>query len=118
MWKKIKYNRIYERVIKQGKKFYGEYVNLYYLPDQEAQKELMIGIVAGKKVGKAVRRNKVKRWIREYFNLYYKDSCNLGGYLVLIAQKPCSTASWKEVKEDISSLLGKIKSRIGQELKI
>ena len=111
MWEKIKYNRTYTKIIKYGKRLYGKYLNLYYIHDQEFQKDLMLGIIVGKKVGNAVKRNKIKRWIREYFNLYSKDIGSAGAY-VFIAQKSSNLASWNEIKKDISLLIGKTKPRI------
>jgi len=111
MWEKIKYNRTYTKIIKYGKRLYGKYLNLYYIHDQEFQKDLMLGIIVGKKVGNAVKRNKIKRWIREYFNLYSKDIGSAGAY-VFIAQKSSNLASWNEIKKDISLLIEKTKPRI------
>jgi ribonuclease P protein component len=60
------------------------------------------GFVVGKQVGKAVRRNKVKRWMRESVRLTPIKS---GWDVVFIARSTCSTSDYHQVDKAIKELL-------------
>lgn len=53
----------YKRVYANGKKKAGRLLRICYLPNE--YKQSRFGISVGKKFGNAVRRNQLKRWIRE-----------------------------------------------------
>jgi ribonuclease P protein component len=52
-------------IYKKGARFRGTYFSLIYLPSASGLSRL--GVVAGRKVGGAVVRNRVKRWMRDAF---------------------------------------------------
>jgi ribonuclease P protein component len=60
------------------------------------------GFVAGKRLGKAVVRNRVKRRLREVVRAIPAKS---GWDLVLIARSPAATASYHELKASVAGLL-------------
>lgn len=64
----IKLNKEFKRLYYKGGSFVSDRVVLYVLPNRMKQNRL--GITVGKKIGKAVRRNRVKRQIRECYRLY------------------------------------------------
>jgi ribonuclease P protein component len=53
----------YKRVYANGKKKAGRLLRICYLPNEHEQSRF--GISVGKKYGNAVKRNQLKRWIRE-----------------------------------------------------
>lgn len=55
----------FQRVYTKGKKFWDSYFVIYVYHTQNHQTRL--GITASKKVGKSVKRNRMKRLIREAF---------------------------------------------------
>jgi ribonuclease P protein component len=60
------------------------------------------GFVAGKRLGKAVVRNRVKRHLREVVRAIPVKS---GWDLVLIARSPAATANYYELKASVAGLL-------------
>ena len=50
---------------KEGKKVYSQYFIALYSPGREKRNRL--GITATKRVGNAVTRNRIKRYVREFF---------------------------------------------------
>jgi ribonuclease P protein component len=52
-------------IYRKGVRFRGTYFSLIYLPSLSGHSRL--GVVAGRKVGGAVVRNRVKRWMRDAF---------------------------------------------------
>ena len=64
---RIKENTEFQRVLKNGKWFSSECVVMYVLPNNK--EEHRIGVAVGKKAGKSVVRNRLKRLIREAYRL-------------------------------------------------
>ncbi|MCF7911351.1 MAG: ribonuclease P protein component [Candidatus Cloacimonetes bacterium] len=61
--------------------------------------ECSVGIVVSRKVGNAVRRNKVKRRVRAYLR---EHSGQLPlGKLVIIAKSSSGTSNWADIAEDL-----------------
>lgn len=64
---------------------------------------LEVGIITGKKVGKAVIRNKVKRRIKSFIR-ENKDSLPSNLKVVIIAKQNSGNATWLEFKEELTRL--------------
>ena len=63
--KKIKENRDFRRIYAKGKSLVSPYVVIYFMKNRYGNTRL--GITAGKKLGKAVSRNRAKRLITAAF---------------------------------------------------
>lgn len=85
----------------QQRKTVGKYMVLWRREADNAN--LRLAVVASKKVGGAVQRNRAKRRLREVFRL---NQHQLSGPcdVVLVARKSILTASWPQVVEDFSSV--------------
>lgn len=101
----LKKNYEFSRVFNKGKFFAGRYIILYAMPNQSGNSRL--GITASKKVGSSVKRNRIKRLIRESYLLleeYVKD-----GYdLVFVARKFMADLSFWDVHREMKFLLKKL----------
>ena len=65
-----------------------------------------IGITAGKKLGKAVVRNRVRRRLREVYRLN-EDRFQSGWDIVVVARSRCITASFEKLTDSYLSLAEK-----------
>lgn len=66
---RLKKNKDIEKVFKSGKRAFSETVTLVYFP----AKETRYAVCVGKKYGKSVARNRIKRLLREAFAEYGKE---------------------------------------------
>lgn len=91
--KKKEFNHLY----KKGKRYRGKYFNLIYL--SSASSFSRMAVVVSKKVGSAVKRNKIKRWIRTLFRRnkhLFKNPFDI----IIIVKKEILEASWLKLQDD------------------
>ena len=81
---------------KKGNRYRGKYFNLIYFSNTLTYSR--VGVVASKKIGNAVVRNKVKRWMRELFRRN-KKLLDLPVDLLLVATAEIGQVTWAELKE-------------------
>lgn len=62
--KKIKKNREFQFIYNNAKKQFGKYSLIFFNKNNESDNKF--GFVASKKVGNAIKRNRVKRLFKEY----------------------------------------------------
>ncbi|ARK32927.1 ribonuclease P protein component [Halalkalibacter krulwichiae] len=102
---RIKSNDEFTEVFKKGQSVANRQFVLYKLPKEE-QKHFRLGLSVSKKVGNAVTRNQVKRYIREVFRL--KEDILFGGNdYIVIARKPAATMDFFEVEKSLLHVLKK-----------
>jgi ribonuclease P protein component len=97
---KLRKNSEFTTVYECGKTWAGEFVVLKTLSNGLEWNRY--GFVAGKRLGKAVVRNRVKRLLREAARAIPAKS---GWDLVLIARSPAATASYHELQASVAGLL-------------
>jgi ribonuclease P protein component len=101
----LKSNNEFKRVFLSGDKRIGKYVILYFLPIERNINRY--GIITKKYIGNAVKRNRIKRILREILRNKYSNL--LSGYdIVILARKNIINASFKEIEEDIVKLINKL----------
>ena len=63
MYSRLKKNNDFQKLFSRGKKSFSPALILLYLP----AKQTMLGVCVSKKHGKSVKRNRIKRLLREAF---------------------------------------------------
>lgn len=110
---KKEYQSVYESCIRFNGRFF---LLLLKIKSEEAisdefplsnGNQLFVGIVVSKKVGNAVKRNKVKRRIRAFFR---ENKFALNRKIVIIAKPVSAQSDWLEIKTDLSALIKQIKT--------
>jgi ribonuclease P protein component len=105
---RIRKKKDFDRLYKNGNRFRGKYLTLVYLDNNFAFSRL--GVVASRKVGGAVLRNRVKRRMRELYRRH-KMLINLPVDMVAIAKAESARTSWSEFSEDFLSALKAMEKR-------
>lgn len=104
---RLRKKRDFERVFEGGAAFHGKNLTAYTLPNSLGFSR--IGIVTGKKVGRAVERNRIRRLLRECFRLN-KVLLGPGLDVVLIAKKGFPT-TFSGAEEEFKKLAGRLKTQ-------
>jgi len=105
---RIKKDKEFQLVFKKGESFANRQFVVYVLekPDQDY---FRIGLSVSKKVGNAVVRNQVKRYIRQTF-LELKNEIDVEKDYVIIARKPAADMDFFQVKNSLIHVLKRSKS--------
>ncbi len=104
--KTLKKNYEFKNVLTKGKFYKGKYITIYIRKNKK--QENIIGIAISKKIGKAVKRNRIKRVVRESFRLQ-KDLLQNGYSIVFIWNKNAEIkeANYNNVSKDMLNLFTK-----------
>jgi ribonuclease P protein component len=101
----LKRRREYKLVYERGMVLPGRSVVLYALRRQGAGRRF--GFVVGRKVGKAVRRNRVRRLLKEICRT--RESMFPGGYdYVIVARAGACGRAFGELLAELGQLLGRM----------
>lgn len=66
--KSIRRNRQFKRFKENGKRYNKRFFSLIIVKNNDYGKtDFGLAVIISKKIGNAVRRNKIRRWIKEYF---------------------------------------------------
>ncbi len=100
----LKENHLFSRAYRKGRCFSGKYIAVYVLKNRENTKKL--GITVSKSRGNAVKRNRVKRIIREAYRVFH-PFIKEGNIIVIVARQPCVDAHVSVVVSELEALLSK-----------
>ncbi|MER2038202.1 MAG: ribonuclease P protein component [Solibacillus sp.] len=103
---RIKKNEDFQKVFKKGKSFANRQFVVYCLKQEEQveQEAFRIGLSVSKKVGNAVTRVRVKRYIRQAF-LELKNEVRQDMDYVIIARTQAATLDFHETKQSLQHVL-------------
>ncbi len=97
----LKERRDFQHVYKKGKTYANHSLVLYVLETEELKGR--VGFAAGKKLGCAVVRNRVKRLLRECYRLHQGD-IRESLALILVGRKPVTGQSCQETEKAFLAL--------------
>ncbi|MDC3417729.1 ribonuclease P protein component [Aquibacillus salsiterrae] len=102
---RLKKNEEFQIVFKNGKSFANRQLVLYYL-NKSDQAHFRVGLSVSKKVGNAVTRNQIKRYLRQAF--LELDEKIIDQYdLIVIARNPTNKMDFHQMKYSLVHLLSK-----------
>jgi|SRR5690625_594774 len=102
---RIKKNEEFQYIFKQGKSFANRQLVIYYIK-KSGQTHFRIGLSVGKKIGNAVTRNRIKRYLRQSFH-ELEDKILPSLDIVIIARQPTKDMNYHEIKKSLTHLLSK-----------
>jgi ribonuclease P protein component len=105
---RIKKNDEFQEVFNKGESF-GNRQFVVYVLEKPNQDHFRIGLSVSKKIGNAVVRNQIKRYIRQSF-LELMEDIRVGRDYVIIARKPSAEMDFFSVKSSLIHVLKRSKS--------
>jgi ribonuclease P protein component len=98
---RLRHRQDFLRAQAQGKRLHTRHFGVTLAPMAEGHPRL--GLVATRRLGKAVQRNRVKRLLREFFR---RHQTGLPAFdLVIMAKKGASALGYHQVEEELGRLL-------------
>ncbi len=101
----IKKNKEFMKLYKKGKFFVAKYLVLYVMSNKS--KVNRIGITASKKFGGSVKRNRMRRLIKESYR-HYEGKLKEGFDLVFVARSSDEMPGFSDIKREMKFLLKKL----------
>ncbi len=96
-------NEQYLKVYRLGKRTYHKFFTLYYLPNGLEINRL--GFKVGKKLAKAVKRNRLRRLLKESYRLF-EDRIKIGYDIIITAKEgSLDTDSYGDASRIVFSML-------------
>jgi ribonuclease P protein component len=96
---RIKKNEDFQKIFRM-KKSVANRQFVIYIMDKPEQKKFRVGLSVSKKLGNAVTRNRIKRYIREAIKELKTDIIGNRDFIV-IARHPVSDMNFHEVKKSL-----------------
>ena len=102
----MKKNYEFKNLFSKGKFYYGQYIHMYIKKTEKNYNKL--GIAVSKKQGKAVKRNRIKRLIREnYKNFENKIEKGINILIIIKKKKNIEEITFNNIESNFYSTLKK-----------
>lgn len=86
----LKKNHEFKKVFLKGKYYYGKHIEMYIMSN--SLNENKVGICVSKKTANSVKRNKIKRLMRENYRFF--ENSIIKGYNIVIVWKKTSSVDF------------------------
>lgn len=96
----------FQEAFKKGHSYYNSTLVLYVSPLPEGKAQLKVAFCAGKKLGSAVRRNRIKRQMKHAF-LNLRNQLRSGYALIFIARGRVEELDYERIDQSLRDLLGR-----------
>src|SRR5690625_2039728 len=96
---RVKKNFEFQHILNTGNSFANRELVIYY-KEKRGQSHFRLGISVGKRIGNAVTRNKIKRYIREVF-IQIEDHVVPNVDIIIIARNPTVHMNLFQFKKSI-----------------
>ena len=100
---RLRKRKDFERVYEAREAYRASNVVLFCYRQEDLDRKA--AFVAGKKVGKAVARNRARRLLRETFRRIKKSVLPSGVHLVFVARGGCAERTYQEIRREMVDLL-------------
>ena len=101
----LRLNNDFRRLYSRGKSFAGAYVVVYTMKTRRPYKRL--GLTVGKSFGKAVKRNRMKRLMRESYRAIEGNIPDSYDFVIVARSRAIGT-SMSQIKRDMEYVFGKL----------
>lgn len=98
-----------ETIHNDGESFYTFPLKVYFLPHKEAEQDMLVISVPKRLFKSAVKRNLIRRRIRESFRLGKSSFPGCAGKHILIVYTHSAILEYDRISEAVRSALGKIR---------
>ena len=102
---KIRKRATFKLVRNKGKLYVGNSFNIQFLKNRNLDESICIGFTATKKIGKAYKRNKAKRIMRELARKVIAKYGKINSYYVLIAKKSIFEIHFQSQEIELKELI-------------
>ena len=104
----LKKNYEFKEVLSKGKYYSGSYIEAFIQNKKSNSNKNYLGIAISVKVAKAVKRNHIKRLIRENYR-QYEEKIKTGNRMIFLWKKKRNPkeANYKKIKKDMENILDK-----------
>jgi len=96
----LKKNKDYNRIITNNKPYRYKYLSFYV--EKTPEKNYFFGFSIGKKIGKAVRRNKIKRQLKSIIS---KNNYQNGFNCIIMVNSGINSKTFQEIESDINKVI-------------
>lgn len=94
----------FERAWQEGKRYHAAHFVVIVSPGRDCSR---LGITVSRKVGNAVCRNKLKRWVRELFRKHYKKFDKVAD-ISIIAKRQAGRLSHLQVDRELLTVFARL----------